>query len=425
MANCTLRCLGCGREYAEDGMRLTCSDSHGPSLLRSVYGQKAIVRRSDLPGIFQFSDWLPVGTSLDVKGAPITYQSERLARHLGLSHLFVSFNGYWPERGAFMETCTFKELEAPPTVARFLGNGRGKLVVASAGNTARAFAQVCCRTGTPLVLVVPESGMEHLWITEERNECVKLIVLTGGCDYTDSIQFANRLAEQEGFVQEGGALNVARRDGMATTVLDAVLTIGQIPDHYFQAVGSGTGAISAWEANLRLVDDGRYGSKKMRLHLSQNHPFTPIYDSWKMRSRELVALDVEEAKERLREADAKVLSNRRPPYSIAGGVYDALEDTNGEMYAVTNQELRKARDLFEELEGIDICPAASVAVASLAQAVAQRAVDKADVVLLNITGGGLRRLKGSRRGGRSWRRHWSRSDTTRLPTLAIRRCFLA
>ena len=48
---------------------------------------------------------------------------------------------------------------------------------------------------------------------------------------------------------------MARRDGMATTVL-AVTHIGRIPDYYFQAVGSGTGAIAAWEANLRLIEDG-------------------------------------------------------------------------------------------------------------------------------------------------------------------------
>jgi len=39
-------------------------------------------------------------------------------------------------------------------------------------------------------------------------------------------------------------------------------TIGRIPDFYFQAIGSGTGAIAAWEANLRFLADGRFGSTK-------------------------------------------------------------------------------------------------------------------------------------------------------------------
>ncbi len=75
------------------------------------------------------------------------------------------------------------------------------------------------------------------------------------------------------FFAEGGAKNVARRDGMATTMLSAATTIGEIPDYYFQAVGSGTGAIAAWEANMRLIGDGRFGETVMKLMVSQNHPF--------------------------------------------------------------------------------------------------------------------------------------------------------
>ena len=58
------------------------------------------------------------------------------------------------------------------------------------------------------------------------------------------------------------------------------LTLGRIPEHYFQAVGSGTGGISAWEASLRLKEDGRFGSNCSRLHLAQNLPNAPIYYAW-------------------------------------------------------------------------------------------------------------------------------------------------
>ncbi len=58
---------------------------------------------------------------------------------------------------------------------------------------------------------------------------------------------------------EGGAKNVARRDGMGTVMLDAAVTMKEMPDDYFQAIGSGTGGIAAWEASMRLRDDGRFG----------------------------------------------------------------------------------------------------------------------------------------------------------------------
>src|SRR5208283_1127819 len=104
----------------------------------------------------------------------------------------------------------------------------------------------------------------------------------------------------------------------------------RIPDHYFQAVGSGTGAIAAWEMNLRLVEDGRYGGEMTKLHLAQNAPFTPMADAWEAGSRTLAA--VPDGRRLSRSIRARVLANRTPPYAIAGGLFDALADTRGLMY---------------------------------------------------------------------------------------------
>ena len=83
---------------------------------------------------------------------------------------------------------------------------------------------------------------------------------------------------------------------MGTTLLSAVETIGRIPDAYFQAVGSGTGAIAAWENACRLAKDGRFGENKMRVYCAQNAPFTLMYDSWKAGSRDLVPITPEESR---------------------------------------------------------------------------------------------------------------------------------
>jgi cysteate synthase len=180
---------------------------------------------------------------------------------------------------------------------------------------------------------------------------------------------------------------------MGTTVLSAVTTIGKIPDYYFQAVGSGTGAVAAWEANLRLIEDGRFGSKKMKLMVSQNFPFHPIYNAWKADSRDLLPYDDVLARSHVEIIDAKVLSNRRPPYSLAGGLYDALKDAEGEVLIVNNEDGRKAGQLFKEMEGIDIHPAAAIATASLASEVENGNVEKDALIMLNITGGGEERFQ--------------------------------
>lgn len=387
-----LQCSLCGAEYAAEPLRLECDMLHAPALLKTVYRKPRLEINRAFSGIFQFSDWLPIARVLEVSGQPITYHSVPLGDYLGLPHLYVVFNGYWPQREAGLMTGSFKELEAPCVLARVPESYGKTLVIASAGNTGRAFATLCSKLQIPLCLVIPEQSLSSIWSTEPFHPCIKLIVVQDG-DYTDAIALASQISQRDGFFPGGGAANVARRDGMGLTVVDATLTLGQIPHHYVQAVGSGSGGIAAWEANRRLIGDGRFGPHRMQVHLAQNVPFTPMVDAWKAGMDQIDIGSEAIAKARIGQTAAMVLTNRNPAYAIAGGVYDALVDTGGHMYAVTNNAARQAQHLFESLEGMDICPASGVATAALIQAVTMNRIAKDDVVLLNITSGGIRQIQ--------------------------------
>ncbi|MDE5732791.1 MAG: cysteate synthase, partial [Bacteroidales bacterium] len=76
------------------------------------------------------------------------------------------------------------------------------------------------------------------------------------------------------------------------------------------------------------------------------------------------------------------------PYSLAGGLFDAMEDAGGEIFKIDNSALAFWKDEFKALEGIDIHNAAAVAVASLALAAENGTVGKDEMIMLNITGGG-------------------------------------
>lgn len=392
----SLHCVATKRNFDDDGWMLEDRQCKTPSLVKAIYDVKQINVRGDEYGIYKFCDWLPVKRMLKGSSAPVTYKSKGLAQHLGLENLYITFNGYFPAIGANMTTCSFKETEAYTVCGRFDESDERILVVASAGNTARAFAKVCSDNNIPLLLSVPEDNLDALWFAEPLNDCVKLIAAQKGGDYFDAISLSNVALKSRRFVAEGGAKNIARRDGMATTMLSAANFIGRIPDYYFQAVGSGTGAIAAWEATQRLQEDGRFGTNKMKLMVSQNAPFVPMYDAWRVDSRHMLDYEDHRARRDAGIIDAKVLSNRRPPYGIIGGLYDALVDTNGEFFVVTNAALRKAGKLFEQLEGVDIHPAAAAAVDSLMQAVNKGMVEKDAVIMLNITGGGEKLYKGNK-----------------------------
>ncbi len=377
-----------GRIFEDRGWTLADPEGEAPSLVRAVYANKKFTPRNDLDGLYRYAEWMPIQRTLHRSCAPVTYHSKGLGKFLGLDNLYITFSGYNPAIGAEFQTCSFKETEAFSVCARMSKKEKRTIVVQSAGNTARAFAQVCSDNMIPIVICVPLDNRHDLWFQHKLNPCVKLVATPHGSDYYDAIALGDKICQDSRYFAEGGAKNVARRDGMGTTLLSAVEAIGRIPDAYFQAVGSGTGAIAAWENNLRLIEDGRFGTNKMKIFVAQNSPFTLLYDSWKAGKRELASLDPDTGRHQAESILAKVLSNRKPPYSLAGGLFDAMSDTGGDAFLASNDDIIYWILQFRNLEGFDIFPAPACAVKALATAVQEGRVGKEDVIMLNITGGG-------------------------------------
>ena len=211
-----------GKRFDDEGWTLDAPGESDPSLIRAIYEKKQLEVKDKSLGIYKFADWLPIHKILEGSSAPATYKSEGLAKYLGLNNLYITFSGYWPEKGANFRTCSFKETEAYAVSGRLKSTDQ-VLVVASAGNTARAFARVCSDNNIPLLLSVPEDNLSALWFDEPIKDNVRLIATKSGSDYFDAIHLSNIACALDGFVAEGGAKNVARRDGMGTTVLSAVV----------------------------------------------------------------------------------------------------------------------------------------------------------------------------------------------------------
>ncbi len=383
-----IRCQSCNATFEDDGFILTCPAKHEETaLLITDYQAKRFEPDPSGKGIFRYHQWLPTNHFLSNSSQTITYQSQKICHRLGLPNLWIAFNGYWAEKGAMLETATFKELEAYAVLSRLPDRHPRALVIASAGNTAAAFAHVCSENQIPCLLIVPTSGLAKLTFRAPLDPCVKIVSLIDA-DYDAAIQLAAVLSHLDPFFLEGGVKNIGRRDGVGTTMLAAVETIGHLPDYYFQAIGSGAGAIAVHEAAKRLVCTGQFGQTLPRLMLSQNFPFMPIYHAWKSQQRQLI--DDASNKQNVKQIMASVLSNQRPPYAIKGGVYDVLKESQGDMFFADNQEAIQAMRLFQESEGVEIEPAAGVAFASLIKAARDDRIDRQASILLHITGGRCR-----------------------------------
>jgi cysteate synthase len=345
--------------------------------------------RDHLRGLWRFTDWLPVTNPGAGRVGGCTYRSEALGARLGLDDLWIAFNGWWPERGAYNPTCSFKDLEVAPTLQRLKEANAAGVIVATAGNTGRAFADMGGDVAFPVVVVTAEAHVDRIWRSGVPMAPTTAVVGIADGDYNDAIEVAAEAAALVGFELEGGIKNVARRDGIGTLLLDAVTTIGRMPDHYVQAVGGGPGPVGVWGVADRLAADGRFGGVQPRFHLAQNDTHHPVHTAWQAGRATLEPGDVPDDG---RDAYADVLVNRNPAYALRGGLHDLLTATDGQTYAVAAGDAATWRATFDEVEGIDIMEAPAVALAGLAQAVAAGEVARDDCVLLSVTGGGVAHL---------------------------------
>ncbi|MFD7664967.1 cysteate synthase [Streptomyces sp. NPDC059788] len=396
-----LVCRACDHTMADDGLTLRCPENHAPAFLRTRYHDRVPAVSPESEGLYRYRRWLPVVRTLPGAGGTIVYRAEGLGRALGLGDLWIAFNGYWPERGADLRTGTFKELEAYAVFGR-LPERPPVLVVPSVGNTAAAFASVFSRAEVECLLVVPDSGLHRFATVSDIAPSVRLVSITGG-DYADAIELAERVSALPGFRAVGGAWNVARRDGLATVLLSAVEAMGALPEVYVQAVGSAVGAIAVHEAAARLIASGHYGSATPRLLMCQNEGIAPVHRLWHKGPEAHRPVGKEERRAATGRVYADELVNQHPPYHLGGGIEEALRTSGGDVLRCSGKAARAATELFARTEGIDIEPAAAVAVTCLGRSVREGRVSSGARVLLNITGGGRARLSTGLRDDRPTR----------------------
>ena len=242
-------------------------------------------------------------------------------------------------------------------------NGKG-LICASAGNTARAFTHFCGLSDIPLIVIVGKDHAKRIWARsrESTGFCQILLLSRTVITATQNGSQKKLASRLDGWQLEGGVHNVARRDGIGTLIVNAAEEMQWLPDHYFQGVGEALGPIGVNEMAERLIESKLFDGPVPKQHLSQNIEHCPIHKVWQdkrsqLREDDFPSHDVE--------VYSDYLMNSAPAYGIIGGVYDILNKSNGETYAISEKEAIAAKNLFESIEGIDIMTPSAVSTASL------------------------------------------------------------
>ncbi len=366
-----LVCPECKNTFTDTGFAFKCP--HGCySILKTVYRVKPAFKGE---GLWRYMEYLPVNSKTQYGEFPAIFKSQEYS-DIYESEIYFILNGYAPDFGVRMKTCTFKELEVLSSL-KYSDERKTNIALSSVGNTGNAFLELGrYAENIQIALFIPEEITCCLFEIN-RSDNVTVVGVRGGYDL--ATELAKTFAEKrEGWKYEGGGLNFARRDALSTMAYGFVEKLGFSPDYYIQSVGSGTGAIAFFDGMKRM------GMKPPSVILAQNSPFLPIVEAWNKKLSKIPDYSFDPVEVLY----AKVLSNKNPLFFQKGGLKDILEETDGMAFGISTEDAKKAGRLFRKIYGFEPYPAAEVALATL---------EKIDLrgkkIAINITGSGLDILK--------------------------------
>lgn len=366
------RCVGCGKTFPQ-GPASFCDCGQFIDVHYDL--RNARLRDSSDPCI-RFFDLLPIEDFTHLipqdHGTTPCRHAKALGVRLGLPHLYLKDETVLP-------TGTTKDRMARVVLSFFRETGVLSFSASSTGNSSTAFAHWAkfypeCKVH----LFVGEDFLPYLQV-DPANDQVAVFAMRGAT-FVEAANEANRFAERKGITADRGFFSLARREGLKMAFLEATEQVPRPIDWYVQAVSSAMGVYGAYKGARELLEMGQIHQLPRLLCVQQesNRPMVRAFEAGSpvIRPEDVVARPSGIARGIL----------RGDPSRVYPCVRQMVLDSRGTMVAVSEQEIRDAQRMVEEMEGIRCCFNASAAVAGLGRLVREGRFPTDETVVVNLTG---------------------------------------
>jgi threonine synthase len=204
-------------------------------------------------------------------------------------------------------------------------------------------------------------------------------ILKGGT-FNDASASAKEYALKNSITFEQGFFNFGKREGAKLAFFEATEQIDGPIDWYVQAISSGLGAYGTYKGGKELYELGKI-DQRPRLLCVQQSSCAPMVNAYRKGSTAIEDCDIVLRPQGI----AHAILNGNPGAAYAYMKY-AVDQSGGDFIAADDEEIRYARKLTKQTEGIDPCNSAATAVAGLIKARDSGSISADDTVLLNLTG---------------------------------------
>ena len=373
-----LRCQECGREYPLQPSNV-CEFCFGP--LEVAYDfeaqRKAVSRRRIERGplsLWRYQNLLPCDAERAVDlGAGFTplVRSKNLGDALGLRNLYLKNDCMNP-------TWSFKDRVVAVAATKALELGFDTLACASTGNLANAVGAHAARAGIKAYVFVP-SDLEAGKLLGSSVYGATLVAVDGTYDQV------NRLCAELADRHPWAFVNINVRpyysEGSKTLAYEVVEQLGwRAPDHCVAPMASGSLLTKIGKGLAELERLGLVDGVQTRISGAQALGCSPIVTAW-----DAGTLDI-------RPVQPNTIVRSLAIGNPADGYYalKTIGKTGGAAVAAGDDEVVEAIKLLAETEGIFAETAGGVTIAGLKRLVETGRIERDELVVAYITGGGLK-----------------------------------
>ena len=320
------------------------------------------------PGVIEtYRKYLPVTDRTPVvtlhEGNTPLVPAPRLAEATDPSlSIFLKCEGFNP-------TGSFKDRGMTMAMSKAVEAGSRAVICASTGNTSASAAAFAARAGLRAFVMVPKGAIALGKLSQAAIHGAKVLTVDGNFDQALSI--VRRIAETHP-VTLVNSVNPFRLEGQKTAAFEVVDQLGRPPDYHLIPVGNAGNISAYWRGYREYQRDGKIKDLP-RMVGFQAAGAAPIYEGRVIEEPRTVATAIK-------------IGN---PASW-GLALEAMQDSQGWIEVVTDEEILRAYRLLAREEGIFMEPASAATVAGLVKMVKAGRFEPGSTLVLTLTGHGLK-----------------------------------
>jgi threonine synthase len=367
-----IQCVDCGKSFPRI-FRPFCDECGG--MTDTVYDLDQVKIRDSPNPYVRFQDLLPihdVGLLPQDGHTTSTVHAKKLGAKLGIPKLYLKNETELPSR-------TTKDRMAAVSMAYLYECGVESFCTSSTGNSSTAYAKAVSRFPSLKMYLFSGADFHHRVQYEPNDQIVHYVLRDAS--FVDAFLYAGKFAQKNGLVSESGFFNPGRREGLKLTLMEAMDQVPEPIDWYVQAISSAMGVLGAYNGAKELHRMGRIPHTPHLLCVQQE-TCSPMVSAWESGSDCIGPEHIVKSPTGI--AESILRGDPTKAYPI---IKNIVEESEGAFAAVSEQEIRDARRMVEDLEGISPCFSASTAVAGVIKLVGQGKFPLNDTVLINLTGG--------------------------------------